>query len=278
MDTNRDNQFSKGEKVLTLWELVRLLLRKWHLLLAAGAVLALAVFLLLHFWVTPTYESRVSFYVYNTSDGKTSSGTINSSDLQAAESLATTYSEILASNSVLDAVLEDLGEKSSINRKDLSEMTEVSVVSDTQLLEVTVTSTDPKFACEIAKSFAKAAPKEMVRITKAGGVEVVDQPEVATEKTSPRTVLDTAVAFMVGVLLMMVAVILRTTSDTTLYLAEDVEELSDMTLLGQVPQIAAAKEMDDIWELQRGGDSELEVEIVESEGETADQDEQAACE
>lgn len=278
MDTNRDNQFSKGEKVLTLWELVRLLLRKWHLLLAAGAVLALAVFLLLHFWVTPTYESRVSFYVYNTSDGKTSSGTINSSDLQAAESLATTYSEILASNSVLDAVLEDLGEKSSINRKDLSEMTEVSVVSDTQLLEVTVTSTDPKFACEIAKSFAKAAPKEMVRITKAGGVEVVDQPEVATEKTSPRTVLDTAVAFMVGVLLAMVAVILRTTSDTTLYLAEDVEELSDMTLLGQVPQIAAAKEMDDIWELQRGGDSELEVEIVESEGETADQDEQAACE
>lgn len=278
MDTNRDNQFSKGEKVLTLWELVRLLLRKWHLLLAAGAVLALAVFLLLHFWVTPTYESRVSFYVYNTSDGKTSSGTINSSDLQAAESLATTYSEILASNSVLDAVLEDLGEESSINRKDLSEMTEVSVVSDTQLLEVTVTSTDPKFACEIAKSFAKAAPKEMVRITKAGGVEVVDQPEVATEKTSPRTVLDIAVAFMVGVLLAMVAVILRTTSDTTLYLAEDVEELSGMTLLGQVPQIAAAKETDDIWELQRGGDSELEVEIVESEGETADQDEQAACE
>lgn len=278
MDTNRDNQFSKREKVLTLWELVRLLLRKWHLLLAVGAVLALAVFLLLHFWVTPTYESCVSFYVYNTSDGKTSSGTINSSDLQAAESLATTYSEILASNSVLDAVLEDLGEESSINRKDLSEMTEVSVVSDTQLLEVTVTSTDPKFACEIAKSFAKAAPKEMVRITKAGGVEVVDQPEVATEKTSPRTVLDTAVAFMVGVLLMVVAVILRTTSDTTLYLAEDVEELSGMTLLGQVPQIAAAKETDDIWELQRGGDSELEVEIVESEGETADQDEQAACE
>lgn len=63
-------------------------------------------------------------------------------------------------------------------------MVNVSVVSDTQLLEVLVTSTNPELACKIANSFAKVAPTEIVRITKAGGVEVVDRPEVATEKSA----------------------------------------------------------------------------------------------
>ena len=41
--------------------------------------------------------------------------TINNSDLQAAESLATTYSKILASNSVLDAVLKVTGVRGAYN-------------------------------------------------------------------------------------------------------------------------------------------------------------------
>ena len=48
-------------------------------------------------------------------------------------------------------------------------MVNVSVVSDTQLLEVVVTSTNSELACKIANSFAKVAPTEIVRITKAGG-------------------------------------------------------------------------------------------------------------
>ena len=104
-------------------------------------------------------------------------GTVNSSDLQAAESLATTYSKILGSNSVLDAVVNDVNRtesEKSLERKDLAEMIKVSVITDTQLLEVVVSSTDPEYACKIAGSFGRVAPREIVRITKAGGVELVE--------------------------------------------------------------------------------------------------------
>ena len=84
-------------------------------------------------FVTPTYESRVSFYVYN-STNNTAQGTINNSDLQAAESLATTYSKILESNSVLDSVLTDIRGETALSRKELNRMVKVSVISDTQLL------------------------------------------------------------------------------------------------------------------------------------------------
>lgn len=202
--------------------------------------------------ITPTYESRVSFYVYN-STNDISQGTINNSDLQAAESLATTYSKILESNSVLDSVLEDMRAEATLSRKELNHMVDVSVISDTQLLEVTVTSTDPKLACQIADSFAKVAPTEIVRITKAGGVEVVDRPEVAHGKSSPRTVFDSAIGFLIGVVLVSVLIVVRILADTTIYLPEDIERAANVTILGMIPEINITNDAFAEWTLTEGG-------------------------
>ena len=96
-----------GGTELSLWDVAKILLSKLHWVLLAGIVAAALVYMAISVFVTPTYESRVSFYVYN-STNNTAQGTINNSDLQAAESLATTYSKILESNSVLDSVLTDI--------------------------------------------------------------------------------------------------------------------------------------------------------------------------
>lgn len=250
--TENQSSGQPDKNELTLWNIIRLLLDKIYLLVLSGIAFAAAVYLFLAFAVTPLYESSVSFYVYNSSDKEISS-TINNSDLQAAESLANTYSQILASNSVLDAVLSDLGNTSGLTRKELSEMVSVSVISDTQLLEVVVTSADPVFACEIANSFASAASTEMVRITKAGGMEVVDKPEIATEKSSPRTVFDTAAGFLVGAILAAVFVILRLISDTTIYLPADVEKHTDVTVLGEIPSIDGNPANYKPWLILKGG-------------------------
>lgn len=237
---------------ITLGSVVRALLGKFYWLLLAGLIAGAAVYLAVTLLVTPTYESRVSFYVYNSAANTTQSGTINNSDLQAAESLATTYSKILASNSVLDAVLEDLS-GSGLSRKELSGMVKVSVVSNTQLLEVVITSTDPAFACRVADAFARVAPTEIVRITKAGGVEVVDRPEVPTEKTAPRTLFDSAIGFVVGALAAAIWIVLRMMSDTTIYLPEDVEKMTGVTVLGQIPEIDPEDGKEFQWALTQGG-------------------------
>lgn len=236
---------------LSLWDIARILLQKFHWLLIAGIAAAAIVYLAVSFLVTPTYESRVSFYVYNNTSSQ--SGSINNSDLQAAESLATTYSKILVSNSVLDAVINNLGSDCNLSRSDLSDMVEASVISDTQLLEVVVTSTDPNFACRIAKSFAKVAPTEIVRITKAGSVEVVDQPEVAAHQSAPRTVFDSAIGFVIGVMIVSVIVVIKALADTTIYLPEDIDRVAGVTVLGQIPEIIAPENEYAYWKLTNGG-------------------------
>ena len=82
---------------ITLWSVARLLLGKFYWLLISGFACALIVWLITTFLIAPTYESRVSFYVYNNADKAAHASTVNNSDLQAAESLATTYSKILES-------------------------------------------------------------------------------------------------------------------------------------------------------------------------------------
>ena len=113
MNESKKPYASVGGTELSLWDITKILLAKIHWLLLAGVVVAAGVYAVVTIFVTPTYESRVSFYVYNSADNS-SQGTINNSDLQAAESLATTYSKILASNSVLDSVLSDLRAEASV--------------------------------------------------------------------------------------------------------------------------------------------------------------------
>lgn len=239
----------KGE--LSVWNIAGLLLSKIHWLLLAGIAVAVVVYIAIAIFVTPTYKSQVSFYVYNGTENA-SPGTINNSDLQAAESLAATYSKILESNSVLDAVLNDLRPDNQLSRKELGRMVEVSVVSGTQLLEVVVTSTDPDFSYRTANSFARVAPTEIVRVTKAGGVEVVDRPEAAAEQSAPRPVFDSILGFLAGVVLASIFIVLRTLADTTIYLPEDIAEAAGVTVLGQIPDINVKDNPYAGWTLEGG--------------------------
>lgn len=234
--------FLANANEVSLLVVARYLLSKWYWLLLAGAVVGLVVFGAVKLLVTPTYQSSVSFYVYNSPDSITSTKTVNNQDLQAAESLATTYASILESNTVFDAVLDDLGAESrGLTRSDLSSMTRAFVISDTQLLEVEVTSSDPGFACRVAQSFERVAPGEMQKITKVGGVEVVDQPEVSGESISPRVSFDAAVGVVVGMVIAAIVLTARMLADKTIYVPEDIE--GTVTVLGAIPDIegAAAK-------------------------------------
>lgn len=237
---------------IDLLSIIRLVFSKFHWLVLAGMGFAVSVFLIVNFLITPTYESRVSFYV-NNGNNASHTQSIQNSDLQAAESLATTYSKILESNSVFDAVLNDLESDKRVSRRELSSMVNVSVVDDTQLLEVVVSSSDAKLACRIAESFAKVSPTEIIRITKAGSVEVVDSPEVASSKSSPRTVFDTILGFIVGVIVAVIFIIFKSLSDTTIYIPEDIEKLEKITVLGQIPEIDVANEKNTSWNLVKGG-------------------------
>ena len=102
-EKNRQVEYDE-ENFFSILTVLKLALNKFNLIIISGLITALAVCLFVLFFVSPTYECRTTFYVYNTSD----SSSINNSDVQAAKNLAVTYAKILKNNAVLDAVIKDI--------------------------------------------------------------------------------------------------------------------------------------------------------------------------
>ena len=79
-----------------------------------------------------------------------------------SEQLTSTYSQMMANDPVLTEVINQLGLNISVD--DLKEMITVTAVRDTQLIEVTVETTDPKLSADIANSVATISSTQIEEI------------------------------------------------------------------------------------------------------------------
>jgi capsular polysaccharide biosynthesis protein len=230
-----------------------MLLAKLHWILLGGVLAAAVAYFATVYLISPTYVSSITMYVYSDSSA-TVQGSV-SAELSAAESLAETYAVVLKSNPVLDAVAEEVQSTTGtyVTRGQVSGSAAVSVVSGSQLLQITVTTTDPNLSYAIASAFGEAAPAEIIRITKAGGVELVNTAEVPTYPSSPSLSKNAAMGFVVGMVIVVAILVLHMLADTTIYLSEDVAKLTDKTILGEVTQFGKNDIPTKGWTMVQGG-------------------------
>ena len=136
MSENKNMKVQEKSSDVAAFSIINMAIRNLHYILISGLAVAILVFLIVTIFVSPTYEVRTSFYVYNTSASE--SGSVNSSDIQAAKNLATTYAKILGSNAVVDTVINDLDDINGNERTALRNNICVNGVNDTQVIEVKV--------------------------------------------------------------------------------------------------------------------------------------------
>ena len=107
------------------------------------------------FLVTPMYRSVTTLVLSNVSDTNngTASGAITQNDLLLNQKLVSTYGEIMKSRTVAKQVIEKLGLK--ISEEDLINSISVQAKKDTELLEISVSNSDPKTAADIANTLAE---------------------------------------------------------------------------------------------------------------------------
>ena len=119
------------------------------------------------------YRAEVSFYVYSDPDYVyDSSVNISNSEFTQAKNLVQSYILILKSNTILQKVLEEAG--LDYGTEALSGRIGTSVVENTAVFYVYTYDSDPYRAMELANAIGRVAPKEIGRIVKSGGIEVID--------------------------------------------------------------------------------------------------------
>ncbi len=168
--------------------------RRLWIVLVSGVVLATAGFCVAEFVVTPRYESSVLLYVRNevASD-------LSASDLDASQSLVNTCGVILYARSTLEYVIRETGV--AYDAGTLSKMVEAVAEDKTEVLRVTVTSTDPYEAAQIANSIARVLPDRVAEIVKGASVTLVDEAVPNLEKAYADPGRFTVIGLVLGLML-----------------------------------------------------------------------------
>lgn len=191
--------------------------------------------LITHFCVKPRYSATTKMYVYSNTDRISTDSTITSTELTASQDLVNTYIYILKSDTVLEAVIKDLD--LNISPSALRSGISAQQADKTVAFEVTVTASGPKTAAKIANSIAKIAPKEIVRVVKAGGVEIIDYAKVPTKPSSPNLSLNITIAALAAMFISFIAFFLYELFDTTITSERDIIGEFDIPILGTVPNL-----------------------------------------
>lgn len=123
-----------------------------------------------------TYTTYATLYVTSGNPNLVNYQYTSSGDLNTAVQLADTYSVVIRSNKVMDAVAErlDVNLPSSYIASTIS----MGTVNKTGVVRVICTTQDPQLSMDICNAVVDIAPTEIIRVVGAGNVEVVDYAEL----------------------------------------------------------------------------------------------------
>lgn len=221
---------------IDLLELAYVLLDKIHyiiLFLLLGAVLmnAYAFFL-----VTPTYKSTAKMYIVSTSDDSV----VDLTDLNIGTSLKADYEELMMSYPVLDQVSEKLG--LNMSSEALAGIISITNPTDTRILNVTATSTDPVLARDIANAMVEVSVDYLPRTMGTEEPNIAQEARLADRKSDPSYSRYTMMGAMLGALLCCAWLVIRHLMDDTLHTPDDVEKYFGIVPLTAIPDISMLDE------------------------------------
>ena len=182
MALNKPEPAQEEEDTISITRLLQAVWKRILWVIAAVVIAVAASAIITQFFITPQYQASCWLFVNNFSNS-TSQNEVSSAQLQAATQLANTYIQMLRSETVLNDVSGELGGVYSAQQ--LSQMISASVITDTQILVITVTHPDPEQAAQIANAVAQVAPASIQSFVEGSSVTVPQYASVPTAPSSP---------------------------------------------------------------------------------------------
>lgn len=223
------NQFDSDNEIeIDLKDLLLEVLSYWKIILIATILAAVIGFSVSEFLMVPEYESTSVLYVLTKSTSITSL-----SDIQTSTSLTNDYLVVIKGRPVLEQVIDNLGLNESY--RSLKERVTVNNPSNSRLLEITVTDTDPTQAKLIADEIADIGAAFISVKMVQDPPEVIQYGYSDGAPVSPSVGKNTVIGGMLGALLAMAIIVVSYLFNDSIMDPEDVEKKLGMNVLGTLP-------------------------------------------
>ena len=222
------------EEQININDILSLFARRWWVILLCGLIVGAVTFSFTYFLVAPVYTSSGTLYVNNVKDKNAINLTQN--DIMLSQKLVNTYAEILNSETFHQNISRKLD--SEVTSSKLKKMIKMSGVGETEILKVSASSTDPEMARKVVQAILVSAPEEIVRVVKAGSVEIIDNANVPTIPSSPNIQLNTNIGILAGILLSILIIFIIEFFDTTVKDEADLTNKYALPVLGVIPNLS----------------------------------------
>ena len=212
--------------------------RRYWFILAAMALLGGAIALAYSMLATPTYRSTATLYVTAGNDDNAQAAYQGS---LASQQRVASYAKLVHSEAILSQATGTVG--GDISTDAASRYLSASAAKDTVLLDVSAETPDPGVSAALANAAASSLVDYAARIeTPSGGgqplakLTLVSPAKVADSPASPKTLQNMLIGLVVGLLLGVGTVVVRTRVSTTIRDEVDLQETSNLPLLGSIPR------------------------------------------
>lgn len=177
----------------------------------------------------PMYKSSTSIVLI--SEAKDNSQ-LTYNDVSVNQNLVSTYSEIVKSKRILNQVINNL--KLDYSYGALSNNIEVSSVTGTQIIKITVTDGNSKTAMKVANEIAKVFSKEIPELYNISNVNILDTAEQASSAYNVNIAKQSAIFLLVGLVLGLGVVFVMYYFDRSVKNASQIEDKLKLPVLATV--------------------------------------------
>ena len=224
---------SDDEVTIDLAELFGVL---WHwiwLILLVALLLGGAAFAFSKFVIPEEFQSTTKIYVLDKESG--SGGQSTYTDLQVGSQLTKDYAELITSRTVIEKVIADNHLESVYDYKEFLKKVEVNTPTDTRIVSITVTDTNPALAQALADDIRVEASDLIVNTMQINAVNTYEAANLPTEKSAPSCSKWALLGALLGALLVGGIVTLQYILDDTIKSSEDIEQYLGLSTLALIP-------------------------------------------
>ena len=177
----------------------------------------------------PMYKSSTSIVLI--SEAKDNSQ-LTYNDVSVNQNLVSTYSEIVKSKRVLGQVINNLNLNYTYGA--LSNNIEVSSVTGTQIIKITVTDENSKTAMKVANEIGKVFAKESPELYNISNVNILDTAEQPSSAYNVKITKQSAIFLLAGLVLGLGVVFVMYYFDRSVKNASQIEDKLKLPVLATV--------------------------------------------
>lgn len=204
----------------------------WIILAGILGIIAGAIYT--GFIIVPEYSSSVTMVLTKASDNNNLiEEAITQSDINLNQKLISTYGKIIKSKAIINKVINDL--KLDMSYEEVFNKIEVESVTNTDIMQVTVTTRDANTSAMIVNYITDVFQHEIEAIYNIKNTFVIDNGEVDLEPVNVSWVKNIVIFAMVAVILVMMVIFAIYFFDTSIKSKADAEKLLNIPVLAVIP-------------------------------------------